>query len=100
MKLSRLNIFREYARKLEVKSRTRSRPPGVVLVLKSKLSANNNNKNNSNDDDDDNSNTVDSLFSGHCWDLELVSLLARVPDSGSLCLLYQSNVCNLFSPEI
>ena len=35
-------------------------------------------------------NTVSSLYSGHCGDLELVSSLARVRKSGSL---FQSNVC-------
>ena len=38
-------------------------------------------------------NTVNSLYSGHCRDLELVSSLARVRKSGTL---FQSNVCNLF----
>ena len=37
--------------------------------------------------------TVNSLYSGHCRDLQLVSSLARVRSSGSL---FQSNVCNLF----
>ena len=41
--------------------------------------------------------TVNSLYCGHCRDLELVSLLARVRNSGSL---FQSNVCNLFLPGI
>ena len=36
--------------------------------------------------------TVTSLYSGHCRDLELVSSLARVRNSGSL---FQSNVCIL-----
>jgi len=40
-------------------------------------------------------NTVNSLYCGHCGDLELVSSLARVRNSGSL---FQSNVCNLFLP--
>ena len=42
-------------------------------------------------------NTVNSLYSGHCRDLKLVSSLARVRNSGSL---FQSNVCNLFFPGI
>ena len=42
-------------------------------------------------------NTVNSLYSGHCWDLKLVSSVARVRNSGSL---FQSNVCNLFLPRI
>ena len=37
--------------------------------------------------------TVNSLYSGHCRDLELMSSLARVCNSGSL---FQRNVCNLF----
>ena len=37
--------------------------------------------------------TVNSLYSGHCRDLEVVSSLVRVRNSGSL---FQSNVCNLF----
>ena len=41
--------------------------------------------------------TVNSLYSGHCRDLEVVSSLARVRNSGSL---FQSNVCNLFLPGI
>ena len=41
--------------------------------------------------------TVNSLYSGHCRDLELMSSLARVRNSGSL---FQSNVCNLFLPRI
>ena len=41
--------------------------------------------------------TVNSLYSGHCRDLELVSSLARVRNSGSL---FQSNVCILFLPGI
>ena len=41
-------------------------------------------------------NTVNSLYSGHCWDLKLVSSVARVRNSGSF---FQSNVCNLFLPE-
>ena len=40
---------------------------------------------------------VNSLYSGHCRDLELVSSLARVHDGESL---FQSNVCNLFLPGI
>ena len=35
-----------------------------------------------------------SLYSGHWRDLEVVSSLASVRNSGSL---FQSNVCNLFS---
>ena len=42
-------------------------------------------------------NTVNSLCSGHCRDLKLVSSVARVRNSGSL---FQSNVCNSFLPEI
>ena len=38
-------------------------------------------------------NTVNSLYSGHCRDLELVSSLARVCKSGSL---FQSNISNIF----
>ena len=41
--------------------------------------------------------TVNSFYSGHCRDLEVVSSLARVRNSGSL---FQSNVCNLFLPGI
>ena len=41
--------------------------------------------------------TVNFLYSGHCRDLELVSSLARVRNSGSL---FQSNVCNLVFPGI
>ena len=41
--------------------------------------------------------TVNSLYCGHCRDLELVSSLARVCNSGSL---FQSYVCNLFLPGI
>ena len=41
--------------------------------------------------------TVNSIYCGHCRDLELVSSLARVRNSESL---FQSNVCNLFSPGI
>ena len=44
-----------------------------------------------------NRNTVNSLYSGHCRDLKLVSFVARVRNSGSL---FQSNVCNLFLPGI
>ena len=40
---------------------------------------------------------VNSLYSGHCRDLKLVSFVARVRNSGSL---FQSNVCNLFLPGI
>ena len=42
-------------------------------------------------------NTVNSLYSGHCRDLKLVSSVARVRNSGSL---FQSNVCNFFLPGI
>ena len=38
-------------------------------------------------------NRVNSLYSGHCRELEVVSSLARVRNSGSL---FQSNICNLF----
>ena len=41
--------------------------------------------------------TVNSLYCGHCGDLELVSSLARVRNSGSL---FQSIICNLFLPGI
>ena len=41
--------------------------------------------------------TVNSLYSGHCRDLEAVSSLARVRNSGSL---FQSSVCNMFLPGI
>ena len=41
-------------------------------------------------------NTVNSLYSGHCRDLKLVSSVARVRNRGSL---FPSNVCNLFLPE-
>ena len=41
--------------------------------------------------------TVNSRYTGHCRDLELVSLLARVRNSGSP---FQSNVCKMFSPRI
>ena len=41
--------------------------------------------------------TVNSLYSGHCRDLKLVSSVARVRNSGSL---FQSNVCNSFLPGI
>ena len=37
--------------------------------------------------------TVNSVYSGHCRDPELVSTLARVRNSGSL---FQSNVCDIF----
>ena len=40
---------------------------------------------------------VNSLYSGHCRDLELESSLAKV--FKSRCL-YQSNICNLFLPGI
>ena len=36
--------------------------------------------------------TVNSLYSGHCRDLELVSSLARVRNRGRL---FQSNICKL-----
>ena len=42
-------------------------------------------------------NTVNSRYSGHCKDLELVSSFARVRNSGSV---FQSNVCSLFLPGI
>ena len=41
--------------------------------------------------------TVNSLYCGHLLDRELVSLIARVRNSGNLV---QSNVCNLFLPGI
>ena len=41
--------------------------------------------------------TVNSLYSGHCRDLEVVSSLARVRNSESL---FQSSVCKLFLPGI
>ena len=41
--------------------------------------------------------TVNFLYCGHPWDRELVSLIARVRDSGNL---FQSNVCNVFLPGI
>ena len=41
--------------------------------------------------------TVNSLYSGHCRDLELVSSVARVRNNGSL---FRTNVCNLFLPRI
>ena len=41
--------------------------------------------------------TVNSLCSRHCMDLELVSSLSRVLNSGTL---FQSNVCNLSFPGI
>ena len=41
--------------------------------------------------------TVDSLYCGHCRDLELVSSSARVHNRGSLL---QSNLCSLFFPGI
>ena len=44
-----------------------------------------------------NANTVNSLYSGHCRDLESMSSLARVRNSGSL---FQSSFCNLFLPGI
>ena len=37
--------------------------------------------------------TVNSLYSGHCRDLELLSSLARVRYGGNL---FQSNICNLW----
>ena len=39
------------------------------------------------------SSTVNSLYSGHCRDLELLSSLERVRYSGTL---FQSNICNLW----
>ena len=42
-------------------------------------------------------NTVNSHYSGHCKDLELVSSFARVRNSGSV---FQLNVCSLFFPGI
>ena len=45
----------------------------------------------------DSGNTVNSLYRGHCGDLELVFSLARVHNSGSL---FQSNICKLFLPGI
>ena len=41
--------------------------------------------------------TVNSLYSGQCRDLELVSSVARVRNNGSL---FRTNVCNLFLPRI
>ena len=41
--------------------------------------------------------TVNFLYSGHCRDLEVVSSLARVRNSGSS---FQSNVCNLLLPGL
>ena len=41
--------------------------------------------------------TVNSLYSGHCRDLESVSPLARVRNRGTL---FQSSFCNLFLPGI
>ena len=41
--------------------------------------------------------TVNSLYSGHCRDLKLVSSVARVRNSGSL---FQLNVCSSFLPGI
>ena len=41
--------------------------------------------------------TVNSLYSGHCQDLELLSSLSRVHNSGTL---FQSNICNLSFPGI
>ena len=41
--------------------------------------------------------SVNCLYSGHCRDLELMSSLARVRNSGNL---FQSNICNLFFPGI
>ena len=37
--------------------------------------------------------TVNSIYSGHCRDLELVSTLARVSNGGSL---FQLNISNTF----
>ena len=45
----------------------------------------------------DSGNTVNSLYSRHCGDLELVSSLARAHSSGRL---FQSNICKLFLPGI
>ena len=42
-------------------------------------------------------NTVNSLYCRHCGDVESVSSLARVRDSGSL---FQSNVCNIFAGDL
>ena len=44
--------------------------------------------------------TVNLLCSGHCKDLELVTSLARVRNSGSLFQVFQANVCNLVFPGI
>ena len=41
--------------------------------------------------------TVDSLYCGQLMDLEFVSSIVRVRNSG---ILFQSNVCNLFLPGI
>ena len=41
--------------------------------------------------------SVDSLYCGHPWNCKLVSLIARVCNSGNL---FQSNVCTLFWPGI
>ena len=40
---------------------------------------------------------VNSLYCGHCRDLESVSSLTSVRNSGSF---FQSNLCNLFLPGI
>ena len=45
----------------------------------------------------DSGNTVNSFYSGHCRDLESVSSLVGVRNSGTLC---QSNICKLFLPGI
>ena len=42
-------------------------------------------------------NTVNSLYSGQCRGLELVSLLARVRKSESL---FQSILCNFFTGDL
>ena len=41
--------------------------------------------------------TVNSRYSGHPRDRDLVSVIGRVRNNGSL---FQSNVCNLISPGI
>ena len=38
------------------------------------------------------SSTVNSFYSGHCWDIELLSSLARVRYGGNL---FQSNICKI-----
>ena len=38
------------------------------------------------------SSIVNSFYSGHCWDLELLSSLARVRYGGNL---FQSNICKI-----